>query len=100
MGFDGRVHEYIGSYALALVLIFFLGLFSSVYMISIMSTLQMLVPNEMRGRVMGFYGMTWNIMPLGGMFAGALGLYRSVVGCGDWRDRGIRVRHRSGVAER
>jgi MFS family permease len=64
--------EYIGSYALALVLIFFLGLFSSVYMISIMSTLQMLVPNEMRGRVMGFYGMTWNIMPLGGMFAGAL----------------------------
>lgn len=54
--------EYVGSYALALVLIFFLGLFSSVYMISIMSTLQMLVPNEMRGRVMGFYGM----------FAGAL----------------------------
>ena len=30
------------------------------------------VPNEMRGRIMGFYGMTWNIMPLGGMFAGAL----------------------------
>ncbi len=64
--------EYIGSYPLALFLIFFLGMFSSVYMISIMSTLQMLVPNEMRGRVMGFYGMTWNIMPLGGMFAGAL----------------------------
>jgi MFS family permease len=64
--------EYIGSYPLALFLIFFLGLFSSVYMISIMSTLQMLVPNEMRGRVMGFYGMTWNIMPLGGMFAGVL----------------------------
>jgi len=64
--------EYIGSYPLALFLIFFLGLFSSVYMISIMSTLQMLVPNEMRGRVIGFYGMTWNIMPLGGMFAGAL----------------------------
>lgn len=64
--------EYIGSYPLALALIFFLGLFTSVYMISIMSTLQMLVPNEMRGRVMGFYGMTWNIMPLGGMFAGLL----------------------------
>ncbi len=64
--------EYIGSYPLALTLIFFLGLFTSVYMITIMSTLQMLVPNEMRGRVMGFYGMTWNIMPLGGMFAGLL----------------------------
>tara|TARA_B100001245_G_scaffold16886_1_gene11228 strand:- start:317 stop:544 length:228 start_codon:yes stop_codon:yes gene_type:complete len=29
----------------------------------------------MRGRVMGFYGMTWSIMPLGGMFAGSLAKY-------------------------
>jgi hypothetical protein len=39
-------------------------------MISIMSALQMMVPDQMRGRVMGLYGMTWNIMPLGGMYAG------------------------------
>jgi hypothetical protein len=41
-------------------------------MISIQTSLQMLVPDGMRGRVMGFYGMTWSIMPLGGMQAGAL----------------------------
>ena len=64
--------EYIGSFPLAVALMVVTGVFTSTYMISIMSSLQMLVPNEMRGRVMGFYGMTWNIMPLGGMFAGAL----------------------------
>jgi MFS family permease len=64
--------EYIGSFPLAVALMAVTGVFTSTYMISIMSSLQMLVPNEMRGRVMGFYGMTWNIMPLGGMFAGAL----------------------------
>jgi len=41
-------------------------------MISIQTSLQMLVPDGMRGRIMGFYGMTWSIMPLGGMQAGAL----------------------------
>ena len=35
----------------------------------------MMVPNSMRGRVMGFYGMTWSIMPLGGMQAGWIANY-------------------------
>ena len=34
--------------------------------------MQMAVPDRLRGRVMGFYGMTYNIRPLGGMQAGAL----------------------------
>jgi MFS family permease len=41
-------------------------------MIAIMTSLQLMVPDEMRGRVMGFYSMTWSIMPLGGMQAGAI----------------------------
>jgi MFS family permease len=49
-----------------------MGACNSGYMISIQSSLQMLVPDRMRGRVMGFYGMTWSIMPLGGMQASAL----------------------------
>lgn len=64
--------KYVGSFNLALALMFVLGTFTSMYMVSIMTSLQMMVPNRMRGRVMGFYGMTWNIMPLGGMYAGAL----------------------------
>ena len=64
-----------GNYNVALILLFIVGVSSSCYMISIMSSLQMMVPNHMRGRVMGFYGMTWSIMPLGGMFAGSLAKY-------------------------
>ena len=64
--------EFVGNYYLALVLMFTMGTASSTYMILIMSSLQMMVPNHMRGRVMGFYGMTWSIMPLGGMQSGAI----------------------------
>ncbi len=64
--------RYVGSYSLALALMFFMGIFNSTYMILVMSTLQIMVPDRMRGRVMGFYGMTWSIMPLGGMQAGAI----------------------------
>ena len=64
--------EYIGSMTLAMILMFFMGVFNSVYMISIQSSLQIMVPDRMRGRVMGFYGMTWSIMPLGGLQASAL----------------------------
>jgi MFS family permease len=64
--------EYIGSYGLAAVFMFAIGIFTFAHLISIMSSLQIMVPDHMRGRVMGFYGMTWNIMPLGGMYAGAM----------------------------
>ncbi|MDA0770590.1 MAG: hypothetical protein BZY79_03505 [SAR202 cluster bacterium Casp-Chloro-G4] len=64
--------EFHGSFILALVIIFFVGVFNSVYMVSVMSSLQIMVPDRMRGRVMGFYGMTWSIMPLGGFQAGII----------------------------
>jgi len=63
---------WISSYYLAMVLMLIIGASSSAYMISIMSSLQLMVPDNMRGRVMGFYGITWSIMPLGGMYAGGL----------------------------
>lgn len=65
--------RYVSSYGLAMALIVVMGMSSSVYMISIMSSLQLLVPNNMRGRVMGFYGMTWSIFPLGGFLAAGAG---------------------------
>ena len=70
--------RFVGSLPLALVLMFIMGTASSTYMISIMSSLQLLVPDRMRGRVMGFYGMTWSIMPLGGMQAGAIATFVGV----------------------
>jgi len=64
--------EYVGSLKLAMALMFIMGICNSVYMISIQSSLQIMVPDRMRGRVMGFYGMTWCTMPLGGMQASVL----------------------------
>lgn len=67
----------VGSLPLAMIIIFFAGASTSTYMITVMSTLQVLVPNELRGRVMGLYGMTWSLLPLGGMQAGAVAEYTS-----------------------
>jgi MFS family permease len=54
----------------SIVLLFLASFLQSIYLVSIISTLQMRVPDELRGRVMSIYGMTFNIMPIGGMFAG------------------------------
>lgn len=63
--------KYVNSFPLAMGLMLASGVFNSLYMVSVMSSLQMLVPDQMRGRVMGFFGMTYNLMPLGGLLAGA-----------------------------
>jgi MFS family permease len=68
----GLTSAFVGSFALALALMFVIGICNITYATSIQSSLQVLVPDSMRGRVMGFYGMTYNIMPLGGMLVGAL----------------------------
>jgi MFS family permease len=68
----GLTSALVGSFRLALVIMFIIGMSNTTYAISIQSSLQMLVPDHMRGRVMGFYGMTYNIMPLGGMLTSAL----------------------------
>lgn len=46
------------------------GLSSSIYMVLAQTTLQMLVPDQFRGRVMGIWGITYNLMPMGGFQAG------------------------------
>ncbi|MGH8056895.1 MAG: MFS transporter, partial [Candidatus Entotheonellia bacterium] len=68
----GLTSAFVGSFPLALAIMFVIGSCNTTYTTSIQSSLQMLVPDGMRGRVMGFYGMTYNISPLGGMLAGAL----------------------------
>ena len=68
----GLTSAFVGSFVLALAIMFVMGICNTTYNTSIQSSLQMLVPDHMRGRVMGFYGMTHNITPLGGMLASAL----------------------------
>jgi sugar phosphate permease len=61
-----------GSFALALVLMAATGVFNTLANTASQSTLQLMTTDHIRGRVMGFYGMTYNIRPLGAAQAGAL----------------------------
>jgi MFS family permease len=56
----------------ALVLMFLMGAAGSIYMITVQTTLQLRVPDELRGRVMGIYGVTYNVGPLGALQAGII----------------------------
>lgn len=62
--------ERVGSYPLAVGLIVAMGASQAAYMLIIMSSLQMLVPDRLRGRVMGFFGVTYAMLPLSGLLAG------------------------------
>jgi len=67
LGFDISliVFAFSPSYPAALASIFVVGFFGHLYLSSGEVLLQTLVPDELRGRVMGLYGMLWSIMPLG-----------------------------------
>jgi predicted MFS family arabinose efflux permease len=60
------------SLPLSLVLLFLGGATSSIYLNLGMTTLQVLVPNELRGRVMGVWSLTWVLAGAGGLPAGLM----------------------------
>lgn len=68
------------AYALCLACIFGASVFSSMYMIMSLTVLQLKVPDELRGRVMGIHGMCYSFGPLGGLAAGALAAYLTAPG--------------------
>ena len=59
-------------FLLSLAALALMGAFNSLYTITIQTLLQMRVPDELRGRVMGVYGMTWNMGPMGALQTGAV----------------------------
>ena len=74
-----------------LPLVFTLALISSalasVFQVNAMTTMQLAVPHRLRGRVMGFHTVCFNLIPLGGLFLGFLTesfniLVAMGVGCG------------------
>ena len=52
-------------FGLSLAMTFLAGLCNSLYLTGVMTTLQVLVPNELRGRVMGVYTVCYGVIPLG-----------------------------------
>lgn len=61
-----------GAYLIALISVFAISVCSSVFMITSLTVLQLEVPDEIRGRVMGIHGITYSMIPLGGLLAGAI----------------------------
>ena len=65
------------AYPIAGVAAFTIAMFSSIFMITSMTVLQLQVPDRLRGRVMGFHGITYSLMPLGGLLAGFVATFTS-----------------------
>ncbi|MBM2827098.1 MAG: major facilitator superfamily 1 [Dehalococcoidia bacterium] len=59
-------------YYFSLGLLFLSGGVNQLYMTSVNTLLQFLVPDQLRGRVMGVYSLTWSLLPLGGMLSGGI----------------------------
>ena len=59
------------SFPLSLGMTFAAGFVASIYLNLGMTTLQILVPDELRGRVMGVWSMTWFLTPVGAFVVGA-----------------------------
>jgi MFS family permease len=57
---------------LSMALLFAGGFFASIYLNLGMTTLQLLVPPALRGRVMGIWGLTWFLSSAGGFVAASL----------------------------
>lgn len=72
IGFGATI-GYLNSYIFAILVLFLIGASGTLYMNATTAALQMMVPDHMRGRIMGFHAMTWSILPLSGLQAGVLG---------------------------
>ena len=57
---------------LSLGSLFLSGIFNSLTMITNQTILQTVVPDELRGRVMGVFSLTYSLIPLGGLQVGIL----------------------------
>ena len=64
-----------GLYMVSVVALLMVGISNSLYLTGGLSVLQHRVPDRLRGRVMGLYGMTWSLAPLGMAQAGFVAQY-------------------------
>jgi MFS family permease len=57
---------------MALPILVLVGFCNTFYLMQVSTYLQQHVPDHLRGRVMSIYSLCWNLLPLGGLLAGAL----------------------------
>jgi hypothetical protein len=65
-------------FPLSLVLIMGMSFANQTYITTVNVVLQARLPNEFRGRVMGVFGLTYTLTPLGGTIAGTVAELTSV----------------------
>ena len=63
---------YSTNYYLSLLMLFVGGAAATFYMVLTQTTLQALVPDNIRGRVFSIYSLTWSLLPLGAFQAGLI----------------------------
>lgn len=63
---------YSTNYYWSLAMLFVGGAASTFYMVMVQTTLQALVPDNLRGRVFSIYSLTWSLLPLGALQAGLI----------------------------
>lgn len=61
-----------GAFYFALAMLFSASIFSSIFMVTTTTILQLEVPDQLRGRVMGFHGISYNLFPMGALLAGTI----------------------------
>jgi MFS family permease len=64
--------SHVPTFPLALAAITLMSVSNTFYLTLVNTVLQENVPNYLRGRVLGIYGLSFNLVPLGGLLAGAL----------------------------
>ena len=57
---------------LAMPMLALVGFCSTFYLTHVTTIIQQQVPDQLRGRVLSLYSLCWNLLPLGGLLAGAL----------------------------
>jgi predicted MFS family arabinose efflux permease len=57
---------------LALPMLLLVGFANTMYLTQITVFIQQNVPDHLRGRILGVYSLCWNLLPLGGLLAGAM----------------------------
>ena len=58
--------------SVALPLLVSVGFSNTFYLTQVNTILQQQTPDQLRGRVMSLYSLCWNLLPLGGLLAGAM----------------------------
>ena len=56
----------------AIPMLALVGFFSTFYLTHVTTIIQQQVPDHLRGRVLSLYSLCWNLLPLGGLLAGAM----------------------------